>query len=549
MTSDQLRKKIWLNSISNYLRTGLRMILGLLMFRMLFPKPGGHGLTKEEFGFWSLLWSVFGYGILMDFGFGLAAQKKVAELSVRKNWDQLSRVLSTIFFFYFVSAAIIITFVLLFSHQLIGFISFDYYDKTTICGQFLEQNFHLNSLWNVIERHEFRPMLVIFLCFIGLSFPVGISIEILYGQQRIALANNLASIGAIVNFGLVVAAIYLQWGLQNIIIIGLTTALIPSIIGGYMGLRLMPAVKLLPKYFSWPVLKETMRFSIFAYIGIVTTVIMSQTDMIILARYLSVSAVGVYKVGSKLLDIFYNFTLQLPETISPAAAHLHAQGDKTALQRLLIDGTRFNVMLGTPLYLLCAFFFEGLVKILTKGQAPDPQTFWTGQVLLFWGYTSIITHSISKKIFMMCDQERKLVQLSAIEAIANLGLSLGLVLYFRTVVCVAIGTLIPTLIIGWFFLWPWAAKDCNLTGWQLAGRVLHRNWYAAVPLIIFGALCRWVPVLDFRNDTLTFLLEASLAGVIAGLSLWRWGLSEHERAKILSKLPARFVRFGRKKPA
>ena len=78
MTSDQLRRKIWLNSVSNYLRTGLRMVLGLLMFRVLYPTPDGHGLTNEEFGFYQLLWSVFGYGILMDFGFGLEAQKKVA---------------------------------------------------------------------------------------------------------------------------------------------------------------------------------------------------------------------------------------------------------------------------------------------------------------------------------------------------------------------------------------------------------------------------------------------------------------------------------------
>ena len=35
----------------------------------------------------------------MDFGFGLVAQKKVAELSVHKDWKQLSRVLSTIFLF------------------------------------------------------------------------------------------------------------------------------------------------------------------------------------------------------------------------------------------------------------------------------------------------------------------------------------------------------------------------------------------------------------------------------------------------------------------
>src|SRR3954452_7238412 len=103
MTSDDLRKKIWLNSISNYLRMALRMGLGLLMVRLLYPKeisPGNYsGLTPEEFGFYSLLWSIIGYGILMDFGFGLAAQKKVAELSVHKDWDQLSKVLSTIFYF------------------------------------------------------------------------------------------------------------------------------------------------------------------------------------------------------------------------------------------------------------------------------------------------------------------------------------------------------------------------------------------------------------------------------------------------------------------
>ena len=531
MTSDQLRRKIWLNSISNYLRTGLRMVLGLLMFRVLYPKPGGHGLSTEEFGFYQLLWSVFGYGILMDFGFGLAAQKKVAELSVHKDWNQLSRVLSTIFFFYFVSAAIIITTVLLTSHQLIGLIRIDQLDV------------------HPEYREQFRQVLVLFLCFIGLSFPVGISIEILYGQQRIALANNLASIGAIVNFALVLVAVYQDWGLKWIVLIGLTTALIPSIIGGYMGLLSMPQVKLRPKYFSWPVLKETMRFSIFAYIGIVTTVIMSQTDQLVLATTLSVGAVTTYKVGSKLLDIFYNFTLQLPETISPAAAHLHAQGDKTALQRLLIDGTRFNVMLGTPLYLLCAFFFEGLVKILTKGQAPSAQTFWTGEVLLLWGYTSIITHGISKKIFMMCGQERKLVQISTLEALANLGISLALVFTFRTVVCVAIGSLIPTLIVGWFVLWPWAAKDCNLTGWQLAKRVLHRNWYAALPLIAFGVACRWVPALDFRDNVPLFLAESCVAGVIAAWSFWRWGLSEHERAKIWNKVSNRLPRLGRKKPA
>ncbi|MDB6017034.1 MAG: hypothetical protein JWR19_1523 [Pedosphaera sp.] len=531
MTSDDLRRKIWLNSISNYLRMALRMVLGLLTIRLLFPKDVGpihvSGLTYEEFGFYSVLWSIFGYGILMDFGFGLAAQKKVAELSVHKDWKQLSQVLSTIFFFYFISAAIIIIGVLLTSHQLIGTIRIEHPEN----------------------REVFRQILVMFLCFVGLSFPIGISIEILYGQQRIALANNLASVGALVNFGLIVAAMHYHWELKTIFIFSLTCALVPSLIGGYMGLRSMPEVKLHPRYFSISVLKETMRFSVYAYVGIVTTLIMSQTDRLIIATTLATAAVTIYQLGAKVADIFYSFTLQLPETISPAAAHLHAQGDRTALQRLLVDGTRFNVMVATPLYLLCALFMEGLMSILNKGQAISPDTFWAGQALMLWGYTTIITHSISKKIFMMCGHEKKLIQLSIVEALLNLVLSLGLVLYFRNVVCVAVGSLIPSLIIGWFYLWPWAAKDAGVNRRGLARKVLLQNWAAGVPLLIFGLICRSVPALDFRTNTLVFVLEGALACVVAAISLWRWGLSDQEREKVGGIIGRRLQRFARKKLA
>jgi O-antigen/teichoic acid export membrane protein len=524
MTSDDLRKKIWLNSISNYLRMALRMGLGLFMVRLLYPKlisPGHYsGLTPEEFGFYNLLWSIIGYGILMDFGFGLAAQKKVAELSVHKDWDQLSKVLSTIFYFYFISAAVIIISVLLSSHWLISMIRLE----------------HPENL------ETFRQVLVLFLCFVGLSFPIGISIEILFGQQRIALANNLASAGSLVNFVLVAFAVHYHWGLRNIVIITLSTSLVPSIIGGYMGLRSMPGVKLRPKYFSWDVLRETMKFSVFAYVGIVTQVIMSSTDRLVIATTISAAAVTIYAIGAKVADIFYSFTLQLPETISPAAAHLHAKGDKNALQRLLIDGTRFNVMVATPLYILCAFYMEGLMSLLTKGSKIDPQTFWTGQVLLLWGYTTIITHSISKKIFMMCGHERKLTQLSTIEAVANLILSVVLVLTFKNVVMVAVGSLIPSLIIGWFYLWPWAAKDAGVKGWELARQVLYRNWCAGVPLLVFAAGCRWIPILDFRQNTIIFLVEGALACVVAGLSLWRWGLAGEEREKVAGKLAQKFLK-------
>src|SRR5438105_5728392 len=114
MTNEDIKQHIWRNTASNYFCMALRLIVGLVMFRLLYQE-----LTREEFGFWSLLWSVFGYGILLDFGFGFTAEKRVAELSFHEQWDHLSRILSTIFFFYVVLGLAIIIAVVCFSNDLV----------------------------------------------------------------------------------------------------------------------------------------------------------------------------------------------------------------------------------------------------------------------------------------------------------------------------------------------------------------------------------------------------------------------------------------------
>ncbi|HEY1050331.1 MAG TPA: hypothetical protein VGE39_11270, partial [Prosthecobacter sp.] len=60
MTYAEVQRRIWSNALSNYLRTIVGIGVGLVTFRLLYQ-----ALPKEAFGFWSLLWSVFGYGVLL----------------------------------------------------------------------------------------------------------------------------------------------------------------------------------------------------------------------------------------------------------------------------------------------------------------------------------------------------------------------------------------------------------------------------------------------------------------------------------------------------
>ena len=72
---------------------------------------------------------------------------------------------------------------------------------------------------------------------------------------------------------------------------------------------------------------------------------------------------------------------------------------------------------------------------------------------------------------------------------------------------------------------------------------LIQNWSAGIPLLVFGLICRWVPLLDFRDNTMVFILEGALGCAVAALSLWRWGLAETEREKVSEKVTQRLDRF------
>ena len=103
---DPWRKHFWRNTATNYLSTIVRMATGIVLFRLLFQH-----LTREQFGYYSLLWSLFGYAILLDFGLGFSVQKIVAQKSTTGDIGAINRLVSTIFWsFSGLAAALLVLF-------------------------------------------------------------------------------------------------------------------------------------------------------------------------------------------------------------------------------------------------------------------------------------------------------------------------------------------------------------------------------------------------------------------------------------------------------
>ena len=518
MNSEQVKRNLWRGTASNYVRVGVRMFLGLVTFRLLYQ-----GLGTEEFGFWSLLWSVFGYGILLDFGFGYAAQKRVAELSVRKDWTTLSQVLSTIFFFYFLGAAVLVLLAVVCSGPLL-------------------------NLFNVspANREAFRLAMLVFIAGMGLALPMGIFPEVLRGQQRIDAANNIAMAGMLANFVCMALAVWLHWPFLVIIVLALLCVLGPDAAAMGMALRHMPGVRIGWSHFSRRQIVETSRFSIYAYLNMLSNVLRNKTDQVVISSMLSVQAVTPYQAGGKVGDMFNMLTRQLSDAISPAAATLHARGDRAALRDVLLKGMRFSVMTATPLYFVSAFYLEGLVRLLTGDRHPSAATLWVGQLMLFWYYSLAITHLIFKRMYMMAGQERRMMFQGVAEAGLNVALSIAATWWLRSIVGVAIGSVIPTLLFGWGLLWPWAAKEAGLSPWMLFQRIVLKTWVGSVPMLLLGAVFKLQPWWTSGGNTLLVLMEGA-AVLVAGIAgLWRFSLTPEERARFQQtfarRLPVRFQR-------
>ncbi len=516
MKSGAVARSVLSGTLSNYASVFVRMGLGVVTFRLLYQ-----GLSKEEFGFWSLLWSVFGYGVLLDFGFGYAAQKRVAELSVKKNWDSLGRVLSSIVFFYFASAAILVLVASFFSGQLVGFLGV-----------------------SVENREVFRGSLFLFVLGMGFAFPLGIFPEVLRGQQRLWVANLISMGGMIANFIGVCAVLWFKLGFNVLIGFSLACVLIPDAVAMILALRHMPGVKLSWRLFSMAQVRETSRFSLYAYLNMLSNILRNKTDQLVVGSVLSVGAVAPYQAGGKVGEMFHLLTRQISEALSPAAAHLHASGDREALRRMLVSGMRWSVMAATPLYIVSALYLTGLVRLLTGEVTPSMETVWVGHLLLFWYWSLVVTHLVFKRMFMMAGQERRMMWQGVTEALTNLALSVFLTWHLGSIMGVAIGSVIPTFLFGWGVLWPWAAVEAGLTRFALFRRVVLGSVAGCVPMLIVGLLLRYQSFWASGSTTLLVLVEGGSVFAVGLAGLWTFSLDATERAQVLEKVLKRSPRQG-----
>ena len=488
MATREWQRHFWRNTGTNYLRTILRLGSGLILFRLTFQY-----LSTEAFGFYSLLWSLFGYTILLDFGLGFTAQKAVAEHSANGLTDKLNQLIATIFWSFAVAGAVFLA-VFLLGRPL-----------------FLEWTHVSPEHWET-----FGHAYIVFFCAMGFAFPLGIFPEMLRGLQRIDLANWLTIGSTIINLGLLSWALLHDWSLPAIVAISVLTTIAPSAAAGLMILPRIPGLSLHPKHYRLSAVKGVLSFSIVAYLITFTNLIMSRTDQAVISFSIGIGFIAIYQAGYKVSEMFGMFSVQMQDALTPAAAQMNIQNDTAGIRDLLIKSSSLTLLLTAPLYALCAAYLAPLVKVLTGLEELPYDTFLVGQALLLATFSSLVTNSCSKRILMMCGWEKKLLRISVVDAVANLVLSLILVHQFG-VFGVALGTMIPTILVGWLWVLPLTARFAETSLLRFIGEVVGPVFKpVASGLLVLGILV-WIAPFPSEGGFIDCVWRGALVVAPVGL--------------------------------
>ncbi len=424
------KQRFMRNSLSGLISTALSLACALVMFRTLYST-----WSDSQFGFWALMWSLFGLGFVLDLGIGVSVQRAVAQKIGSGDIAAINRLLATAFCGFVVVVATALLVALLLRDPFLALV------KTPPA-----------------EHAEFARAFTFFATALALIFPLGLFAELLHGLQRIDLFNWIKITFIAVNFAVVMAGVHLGWRFSTIVATGAAFSVAPNAAFALAALRQLPGLSVHPRHFSLPDLRSQVGFSLNAYFVSISNKLLEQGDRLVIGGALGVAPVAIYQAAAKVAEILRLFAAQLAIVVSPAAAHLSAERDTAGLRDLTLRTSRFNFLLVTPVYLLAAAYLDPLLRALTGLDAVPPSMWWLGQLLLFSTFNSQISSVCASRVLIMSGGERDLFRLTLTQAATNIALSLLLVIPGGSI-GVAVATLACSLVFGWGFILP---------------RVLHR---------------------------------------------------------------------------
>ena len=491
------------NAAASYLRFFVSMMVMFLLTPYIIRHVG-----QQEFGLWSLTFSVLGFFGLLDMGLSSSVVRYVAECRGSGDTDRRNRMVSTLSIVYLVITSAAALALLALSHN-----------YTRIFSIPLEQQSRAVALlWILAARTSL------------FALPLSLFQGILFGEQRIALLNGI-QISTTLLYG-ISSWIGLQHGagLVTLAWINLAAMLLEYGLYAVFAFRAVDDLKISPRLADTSLLKTVAGFSFAQSIVSVAALVRLRTDPLIVQYFLPISQVAVYAVALRIAESALLLIKQGINVLSPLMAQLHGSGDHDKIRSTMLGAGKLSFFGSTLLTVpICVFS----TQIVSRWVGPGFSAAGPTLIILMLSMCFVTPQLVAASVLAMTGHHK--ITAEVVGMLLNLAVSIALARPLG-LAGVALGTLVATIVVDLFYIVAYACRVNSISYGTFTKRVLLAGF---VPGAVQVAITLAIKLVLPATSIPVMLLGSILGGIGALLTFYLAYLEPEEKRAVMSKLQRR----------
>lgn len=491
------RPSLLVSALSSWVALVVNVVIGLLLTPYIISK-----VNKDGYGIWSLVISFIGYFGLLQLGVGAAVMRYLPFYEGRNDYKKMNGVITTALSMYLVVALIIFIVSFFFS----GFIA-DFFK----------------------EGSTFRLMVRLVGTATAVSCPAAVLDAAIRAREKFAAANFLAVVMALMRAVCLVTVLHIGYGLEGM---GWVTVILGFV---EFGLTVLILIRVCPNIkFSYDVIRfshltSLLSFGIMANLMSFGFMLRFQSDRVIIGKFISMEAVGVYAVAATLMLYYRNCVGATGRVLMPRFGYLDGRGLRTETTALFIKSTKIVAVVAAGTAGLIIAIGPCFVKLWVGGGFKAVYS-----VLFVLALAQMIDQSQTPSIALLSGLGKQGVLAAFAIAEGAVAVILSIILIPKySLMGVAIGLAIP-MIITQILLRP--AYICRLLSIGLADyykKCLLKTWLLVVILFLPMRLMR----LEERIDSwLSFVPTATILGSVYLVATYFFVFNPKERLFLSQKI-------------
>ena len=509
-------RHVFLSSLSNYIGKLVNLGLWFVLTPFILSQLG-----DRAYGLWALVGSVAAYGFLFNIGITDAVTKYVAEYHAKGEDARTHDLIATGLWVNTCLGLLVIAISVLLAPL-------------------------FSVIFNTTATEQSTAIWLFLLVGVGvaITIPCGIAPAVLRGLQRFDLLNLIGVTATIVTAAATVIVLLLGGGLIGLAIVGIAVTILIQLISIWVTYRIAPELR-----FGWhgasrSNLRILISYSSSLFFMNLGGYLESRSNEIVIGGFLPVSYVTPYNLARRLSALPQTLTEQFLTLLLPMASEIHSKNDSARLRSLYIISTRVTLAIFLPI---------GMILIVL---AKPILTVWVGIAYADYSYlililvaASLIDTSTWPAGFVLqgMAKHKPLAIMTIGAGVGNLALSILLV-HHLGLMGVALGSLIPTIIVCIGFVTPYAMRVIGVSAREIYAKILRPAIFPSIPMCIVMIFLREVT----HPSSFILILILSAVGSLSYLAIYIFTRgNEYERdlihrilinivnrAKLYLKLPA-----------